>query len=159
MPKHVEGKLNAAISILAGAGGEVLLSVLVFVLQGKKVSLPNGLYLHYHNLRQTTDGWLYDHAGEPRRLYGGALLENIVQALARIVVMDASTRIKKQLKPYGIGLALQVHDALVYVVPDELVAYTSDVLAAEMNATSETGQPELILAAELKTGSNYGECK
>lgn len=160
--------LNNAIGILAGGYGNFSIGPCEF-LRGK-ISLPNGLYLHYHNLRQvrTTNGleWIYDHAGKPRRLYGGALLENIVQALARIIVMDTALRIEKRLeniclatKNYvGVNLALQVHDALAYVVPDEVVTYVGSVMMEEMRARP-VWAPDLPLAAELHKGPTYGDCK
>lgn len=151
--------LNAAISILAGAPGSFSLGPCVF--SKGKISLPNGLYLYYDNLRQTPDGWTYTHSRETRRLYGGALLENIVQALARCIVMDAEVRIAKRLKAMGWGyiqLALQVHDALAYVVPDALVTSVRNIMQEEMNRRPSWA-PELPLACDTKAGPNYGEAK
>lgn len=155
--------LNNGIGTLAGNRRDFSFGPCHFE-QGK-IALPNGLYLHYHNLAHTSDGWQYEHAGKPRRLYGGALLENIVQALARIIVMDAACRIRVQLEamkaPHDwlpISLALQCHDALAYVVPDELVTTVGNIMMTEMNRRP-TWAPELPLAAELKSGANYGDCK
>lgn len=148
--------LNNAISILAGAAGSFSIGPCVF--SKGKISLPNGLYLHYHNLRQTADGWVYDHAGKPRRLYGGALLENIVQALARCIVMDAETRIAARLKGTMVQLTLQVHDALAYVVPDQYVTQVGNIMKEEMNRRPAWA-PDLPLACDLKSGPNYGDAK
>jgi DNA polymerase len=151
--------LNNAISILAGGPGSFSLGPCVFF-KGR-ISLPNGLWLYYHNLRQTTDGWVYDHAGKPRRLYGGALLENIVQALARCIVMDASTRIAARLKATGWGfiqLALQVHDALAYLVPDALVEQVKTIMREEMNRPVDWAL-DLPLACDIKSGQTYGDAK
>lgn len=147
---------NTAISVLAGSGAHCRVGPCTFYKE--RISLPNGLSLHYHNLRSTSDGWLYDHAGEPRRLYGGALLENIVQALARIIVMDAAVRIKKRIGKYGIEPALQVHDAFTYVVPDAAVTLVGNILLEEMNREVSWAK-ELPLAAELKVGPTYGDCR
>lgn len=146
--------LNAAISILAGHPGSYSLGPCVF--SKGRVSLPNGLYLYYHNLRQTRDGWVYDYAGKPRRLYGGALLENIVQALARCIVMDAAVRIAARIKP--VQLALQVHDALVCVVPDNMILIVGSIMKEEMNR-QVAWAPGLPLACELKIGPTYGDAK
>ena len=151
--------LNNAISILAGAPGSYRLGPCVFY-KGK-ISLPNGLYLYYHNLRQTADGWVYEHSGETRRLYGGALLENIVQALARCIVMDAEVRIASRLKAMGLGfiqLALQCHDALAYSVPDALVTSVRNIMQEEMNRRPAWA-PDLPLACDTKFGPNYGDAK
>lgn len=151
--------LNGAIPILAGAPGSFSIGPCVF--SKGKISLPCGLYLHYHNLRNTPDGWVYDHAGKPRRLYGGSLLENIVQALARCIVMDASTRIATRLKTSGWGfvqLTLQVHDALAYLVPDALVTSVRNIMQEEMNSRP-TWAVDLPLACDTKAGPNYGDAK
>ncbi len=148
--------LNNAISILAGSGGNFSVGPCVF--ERGRISLPNGLYLYYHNLRQTPDGWLYDHAGKPRRLYGGALLENIVQALARIIVMDAAVRIGQRLKQFNIHLALQVHDALAFIVPDAHVTHVSNIMKEEMNRRPAWA-PDLPLACDTKQGPTYGDAK
>lgn len=151
--------LNGAIPILAGAAGSFSFGPCVF--SKGKISLPSGLYLRYDNLRQTPDGWVYDYGGETRRLYGGALLENIVQALARCIVMDAATRIAARLKANGWGfiqLALQVHDALAYTVPDALVTSVSNIMKEEMNRRPAWA-PNLPLACETKSGPTYGDAK
>lgn len=148
--------LNNAISVLAGNGGSFNIGPCVF--EKGRILLPSGLYLNYPNLRQEQDGWVYDNAGKPRRLYGGALLENIVQALARCIVMDAAIRIKHRIAAAGITLALQVHDALAYVVPDHLVFVVGKIMMEEMNRRPAWAQ-DLPLAAELGVGPSYGECK
>jgi len=152
-------RLQNALPILAGAWGHFSIGPCVF--ERERISLPNGIYLHYRNLQQvtTSDGveWVYDYGGETKRIYGGALLENIVQALARIAVMDTAVRLENQLNPYGIGLALQVHDALVYVVPDALMPMVSKLVHDEMHRRPAWA-PDLPLAAEVHTGPNYGDC-
>jgi sugar/nucleoside kinase (ribokinase family) len=76
---------------------------------------------------------MFTFGAEPKKIYGGKLLENIVQALARIHTMDAALRIQRH-----IGLGMQVHDELVYGVPldrvDEIKALTSTSSADEAAA-------------------------
>jgi len=54
------------------------------------VYLPNGMTLKYPNLKSKVNGdfaeWTYERKGVENKLYGGLLCENIVQALARIIV-------------------------------------------------------------------------
>jgi len=153
-------QLQNALPVLAGGWGSYSIGPCVF--EHERITLPSGLYLRYANLRQvrTSDGteWVYDYGGETKRIYGGALLENIVQALARIIVMDAAIRVEQQVNPCGIGLALQVHDALCYVVPDTLVPLVGSVLHAEMHKRPWWA-PDLPLAADMHFGPNYGDCK
>jgi DNA polymerase len=132
-----------------------------------EVVLPNGLSLYYYDLANRVirdkDGsdstrWMFSFASMPNYLYGGKLLENIVQALARIVVMDAAVALRKRLAGAGIQLALQVHDELVYVVDDKLVDVVKQIAMEEMTRRP-TWAPDLPLAAEAGVGKSYGEAK
>lgn len=152
--------LQNALPILAGGFGHFSIGPCVF--EHERITLPSGLYLRYRNLRQVRNDqgteWVYDYGGETKRIYGGALLENIVQALARIIVMDAAIRIEDQINPYNLSIALQVHDALAYVVPDTMYPFVGSVLHAEMHRRPAWA-PDLPIAAEMHTGPSYGECK
>jgi DNA polymerase len=130
------------------------------VFQHEAIQLPSGLHLHYHNLRldHVSNNWLYDYAGRPKRIYGPKLLENIIQALARIVIMDAMVTLRRQLKDYDAHWVHQVHDELVYLVPDDAVdAFI--VLLEGVLTTPPVWMPTLPLACEIGFGTNYGECK
>jgi DNA polymerase len=150
------GELNSHIRLLAGGGGSFSIGPCDFF--AGRIRLPSGLDLKYHNLENTSDGWKYTYGGKPRRLYGGALLENIIQALARIIITDAIVRIRARLDGYGIRLALQVHDELVYIVPDAAVALVKSILTEEMNRRP-VWAPNLPLNSECKAADNYADCK
>jgi DNA polymerase len=149
-------KLDEMIPLLAGAGTATLGPV---VFSPGKVSLPNGMELVYPNLRyvQSEDyaGWMYDFAGEARTLWGGKLCENIVQALARIIVMEHMLTIKHTLK---LSPSLQVHDELDYVVPEQ---YADKVARAigKMMAVSPAWALDLPVAVEVNVGDTFGDCK
>ena len=59
---------------------------------------------------------------------GGFLLENICQALARIIIMDVGLRLEAQ----GLRFVHQLHDELVFVVPDNDVAEARQIILQEM---------------------------
>jgi len=129
----------------------------------EEILLPNGLSLFYHNLKQVAGGrfgheWVFEYAGKTKRCYGGMLLENIVQALARIVVMEAAVRIKLRLAKLGIPLALQVHDELVFVVKKEYEQVVRFVLTHELRVRP-TWLPNVPLDCEVGSGDNYGDAK
>lgn len=133
------------------------------VFRKEEIILPNGMKLYYHNLRQQAGGrfgteWVFDYAGKMKRCYGGMLLENIVQSLARIVVMDAMLRIRKRLENTGAKFVLQVHDELVFVVPDEYVEVTRQVMEEELRRRPDW-LPSLPLDCEVEVGKNYGDAK
>lgn len=144
--------LEEGIQVLAGNGGVFRIGPCEF--DKGEILLPNGMKLFYHDLKQIDGQWLFTYAGNSKTLYGGKLLENIVQALARIVVMDAAVRIRKRIAPFK----LQVHDELVYVVRNELIADLERIALEEMKRRP-TWAPELPLDAEAGQGPNYGECK
>jgi DNA polymerase len=123
------------------------------------ILLPNRLRLKYHDLQYVGSGhWAYTYAGKPKNIYGGALLENIVQALARIITMDAGVRIQRRLAELGIWLNLQAHDELVYVVPEEYVPAVKLILLDEMSKRP-TWAPDLPLKAEVNSGTTYADAK
>jgi len=123
--------------------------------QFEKIRLPNGLFLYYKDLQYRNDQWRFTYGGMWKTIYGGKLLENIIQALSRICTMDAAVRIRKRLDKAGIYMNLQVHDALVYVTPDKFVAVTEGILMEEMRRRPSWG-PNIPLDAEADVGQTYG---
>ena len=150
---------NVGLPALRGNGNGLKVGPCEF--ERHAVRLPNGLRLHYHDLKyddraeefDRNGEWIFTYAEEPKKLYGGKMLENIVQSLARIHTMDAALRIQRRFK-----LALQAHDELVYVVPDDDVRTLQEILFFEMTERPSWA-PDLPLHAEVKSGPSYGDCK
>ncbi len=119
--------------------------------------LPNGLYIRYPNLRRAMDpsrsetAWYYDSRKGPQKLWGGVIAENIVQALARIVVGEQMVAINTR---YRVGLT--VHDAAVNVVP-EAELDTAVKFIVKVMSTPPTWAPGLPVACEATWGPSYGE--
>jgi DNA polymerase I-like protein with 3'-5' exonuclease and polymerase domains len=131
------------------------------LLRYQHILLPNGLKIHYHKLRVDGEkgkgGIVYDYGREVRKLFGGKVLENIVQALARThTLSDALLALRTRLFEYDIELAHTVHDELVYVVPEEYVHIVAPIVQEEMSR-SPSWAPDIPLNAEVKVGKNYGE--
>ena len=78
-----------------------------------KIHLPNGLALHYKNLRYERGKLTYD-SRHTETTWGGRIAENVVQALSRIIVTDAMLRIDKDSK-LGADVVLTVHDEIVII--------------------------------------------
>ena len=133
----------------------------VLVVDGKKgIRLPNGLYLRYPNLRiQKTDGkdeLVYDNkkgrVATPTRIYGGKVIENVCQALARIVIGEQMLMIAKKYK-----VAMTVHDAVMCVVPVSEVLPAQEYVELCMRLRPQWAQ-QLPLNCESGAGFSYGEC-
>ena len=119
------------------------------------IVLPGGLRLNYYNLQEFGGQYTYQYGRMYKKIYGGKLLENVVQALDREHVMDAALRILKQT---GIRPCHNVHDELLYVVPDNYVDTLQSIALEEMRTPAWWGK-DLPLDAEVKIGRSYGELK
>lgn len=112
-----------------------------------RIRLPSGRYLSYPKAeiedgRITFDGTnQYTRKWERVETYGGKLVENIVQAVARDVFMTGMVGAEQ----HGYGVCIRVHDELITEVPDT-ADYTVDQLASIM-ATKPSWATGLPLAA------------
>lgn len=126
------------------------------------VRLPSGLRLYYDKLEQQVgDGrtrWRFKYGREWKDLYGGKLFENLVQALARIIVTNAALTMRKRYPKHARHFALQVHDELAYVVPESLAVEFKDALIDAMTQPVPWA-PGLPLKAEGDIGKTYGDAK
>jgi len=153
--------LNNALNHIATKDHELKLGPVTCGVTAKKhrVDLPSGLSLFYHNLRQEDGQWVFDFGRvKGKKIFGGKLLENIVQALARIVVMDAAVRLRKPLKLLDVQLAGQVHDELIYSVPQDIAHVVKQRVLDEMS-TAPNWAVGLPLSAEADIGPSYGDAK
>lgn len=145
--------LDRMLDIMAEPGARATLGPLVFMHQ--KVKLPNGMELVYPNLEKTDAGYQYTFGRELRSVWGGKLLENIVQALANLVIKHAMLSIRGRT---GYRPQLQVHDELDYIIP--LAAVETFVTAARFIMTAP---PPWCATApidvEINYGKNFGEVK
>lgn len=130
------------------------------------VILPNGLSLlygdpQYHedfydkNANRIVNDISFTFNGRRHKMYGAKFFENIDQALARIILSDAAVRLADR---HGLRFALQLHDELVYVVPENKVEETKAVVLKELTVPPAWA-PDLPLAAEVMVGRSYGEAK
>ena len=115
--------------------------------------LPSGLYLNYPDLQRDSDGQ-YSYASRRGRIkiYGGKVVENVCQALARCVIGEQMLRIAKHYK-----VALTVHDAVMAVVPEDETKSAMLYIDECMKWRPKWAQ-DLPLACELGVGKSYGDC-
>lgn len=120
------------------------------------VILPNGFRIRYPNLRREwEDGKsriVYDSRKGPVNIWGGAVVENIVQGMARIVVGKQMLEIKQRYP-----VVLTVHDAAVVVVPEDEAEQAVEFVTGLMSKAPDWADG-LPVACECKFGGSYGDC-
>jgi DNA polymerase len=143
-------------SVLQGRERPVEMGPLRFE-KGRVVG-PNGLCLHYHNLRFENGQWCYDHGGRTYKIYGGKFLENIIQFLSRIATMQAAFRLRKPLGRLSSRLTHTSHDEIVYLAKDDVVGAVKEMLEEEMRR-SPSWAKTLPLDVAIGVGLSYGDAK
>ena len=120
------------------------------------ILLPNGLYQRYPNLRKikSADGdqYVYDSRRGAVKIYGGKLVENICQALARCIIGEQMLRIAKKYRP-----VLTVHDAVACIAPEEEVKEAVAYVEECMRWTPDWAAG-LPVNCEAGYGKTYGDC-
>lgn len=136
------------------------------VLQKGKITLPSGLELQYPNIHEEkthadehdtapSSEYVYDDGYSKIKLYGAKLLENIIQALARIVLTDAAVRLHAR----GYRFAMQVHDELVFVVDEREATEAMETIREEMTVRPFWAE-NLPLDVDISQPSDtYGDAK
>ena len=87
------------------------------------------------------------------KVYGGLICENIVQHLARQILVGQMLKIQERYP-----IAHTVHDEIILVVPEDEAEPALEFMLDSMK-TSPEWWPEIILFAEGDIGDNYGSCK
>jgi hypothetical protein len=119
--------------------------------------LPNGMVLKYQDLKQTWDKekeryeWTYWDGKARQRIYGAKVVENIVQALARIVVMEQTLMVKRR-------LVLSVHDEGVWVTKIANVPKVIEEVKVAFR-TPLSWCEDLPLNCEVGSHKSYGKAK
>lgn len=130
----------------------------VLMVDAEGIKLPNGLYIKYPNMRREARGdrqeIVYDtkkgKATIPTRIYGGKCVENVCQALARIVIGEQMLMIARRLP-----VVMTVHDAVGALVKIEEADAGRTFVEQCMRVRPKwaTGLP---LNCESKMGASYG---
>jgi DNA polymerase len=129
---------------------------IVNVVPHKGFSLPNGLFIQYPGLTKVMENdklkWRYTSKGLSVFIYGGKVVENFTQAVARIIVGEQMLRIAKKYR-----VVLTVHDAVACIAPEqekeEAVRYVEECMS--WRPKWALGLP---LACESGVGLSYGDC-
>jgi DNA polymerase I-like protein with 3'-5' exonuclease and polymerase domains len=122
----------------------------------KGIQLPNGLYITYpqleHKREEGKDKFVYKSRKGYVSIWGGSVVENVIQALARIIVGEQMIKIKEYYKP-----VLTVHDAIVCIAKKDDTDNAMKIITDIMSTPPSWGQ-DLPIACEAKYGESYGDC-
>jgi DNA polymerase len=149
---------EALISLRTGNGYRLDEQGLVTADPKKGLSLPSGLYIQYPDLAKVVDEktkkdqWRYFSKGLPVYIYGGKVVENVCQAVARQVVAEQMLKIGKKYK-----VVLTVHDAVACIAPIEEQQEAQRYVEECMSWRPKWAQT-LPLACESGVGASYGDC-
>ena len=128
-----------------------------FEAEKKGFLLPSGLWQRYDSLEK-----VYDSEGNPQfqyktrkgfvKIYGGKVVENICQAVARCVIAEQMLLIAKKYK-----VVLTVHDAVACIALEEEAEEAKKYVEECMKWRPEWAKT-LPLSCDSGMGKNYGEC-
>ena len=130
--------------------------VLTVIPKHYAIKLPSGLLMRYDGLSYTETDKGIQFSYKTRRghtkIYGGKVIENVCQAVARCIIGEQMLRIARKYR-----VVMTVHDAIACVVPesevDEGMAYVEE--AMRWTPDWATGLP---INCEAGYGASYGDC-
>ena len=130
--------------------------VLALAPEERSIRLPSGLLLRYDGLipvreekgiqyqYKTRYGW--------NKIYGGKVIENVCQAIARCIIGEQMIKISKRY-----DVVLTVHDAVACIAPEEEAKEAQAYVEECMRWTPEWAQG-LPVNCESGYGKSYGDC-
>lgn len=145
---------NALSSIATGPDGDKYLDGRgLLEIEKGAILLPNGLRVKYPGLSFDSDTkWSFNgKRGERKKVYGGLVVENVVQALARIVVLEQTLEIHKH-----VPVRMSVHDEGVFLVPEDDAQAWLEFAIGVMSVPPKWA-PDLPVAASGGVAKRYGE--
>lgn len=130
--------------------------VLELVPKETAIRLPSGLLMRYDDLRfsEAEKGieFHYQTRKGRTRIYGGKVIENVCQAIARCIIAEQMLRIAKRYR-----VVLTVHDAIAVCVRDIEVDDARAYVEASMRWVPEWAEG-LPVNCESGVGKSYGDC-
>lgn len=121
------------------------------------IRLPNNLLMRYEKLIPVKDNegrvqYQYKTRYGWNKIYGGKVIENVCQALARCIIGEQMIRISKRYR-----VVLTVHDAIACIAPDAEVLEAQAYVEECMRWTPDWAYG-LPVNCESGYGRSYGDC-
>tara|TARA_X000001382_G_scaffold130935_3_gene127980 strand:+ start:1514 stop:3334 length:1821 start_codon:yes stop_codon:yes gene_type:complete len=122
-----------------------------------RIKLPSGLYISYDGLEATQTDLGFEYSYMTRngktRIYGGKIIENVCQAIARCIIGEQMIKIANKYK-----VVLTVHDSIVCCVRDKEAEEAQQYIEECMRWTPEWAGG-LPVNCESGKGKSYGDCE
>lgn len=161
-----------AIPRMASGGGFDLDKWGFLHVEHNAILLPNGMRMEYHDLRQEEmvnyDGekevnWVFTDKEDRKmkKLYGGKVIQNGTQILARNVVFEQKIEIERELGSYdryGEGIVMSTHDEPVALVREDRAEEALKFML-EVMSRSPKWWPSLPVKAEGDIADRYSLAK
>ena len=149
---HAVKQLTQGVSGCFGASHKVS-----YCAEQSGIKLPSGLYIYYEDLSgyQNSQGveYTYKVRRGRKKLYGGKVVENVCQGIARCIIGEQMLRIAKKYP-----VVLTVHDSIACCVPDEQVDEAQRYVEDCMRWTPDWAEG-LPINCESGKAKSYGECE
>ena len=130
--------------------------VLKVVPKERAIMLPSGLLLRYDDLKSEVGENGIEFSYKTRqgrtRIYGGKVIENVCQAIARCIIGEQMLRISKKYR-----VVLIVHDSIGIVVPKHIAAEAREYVEECMRWTPDWAAG-LPVNCESGMAESYGGC-
>ncbi len=121
----------------------------------ERIHLPNGMCLKYPGIREHKHeqgrDWTYMRKGQPSKVYGGLLFENIVQALANVIITEHMVKIAEKYR-----IVTMTYDENVWIAPTKEAQKSYD-FGVKIMCVSPDWCPELPLNAKGGFDNNYSK--
>jgi len=125
--------------------------------RSQAIKLPSGLSIRYDKLEGAPSArgteYTYQTKKGQKRIYGGKMVENVCQALARCIIAEQMLKITKKYHP-----VLTVHDSVVVCVPEDEIDWAQKYVEACMRYVP-TWAEGLPLDCESGVAKAYGDCE
>jgi DNA polymerase I-like protein with 3'-5' exonuclease and polymerase domains len=130
--------------------------VLELVPGQRAIKMPSNLLLRYDGLIPTRDEKGIQYQYKTRygwnKIYGGKVIENVCQAIARCIIGEQMIKVSKKYP-----VVLTVHDAIACIAPEEEAKEAQAYVEECMRWTPEWAEG-LPVNCESGYGKNYGDC-
>ena len=125
--------------------------------KARAIVLPSQLEMSYTDLDATTEDGRTEYHYKTRqgrtRIYGGKVVENVCQAIARCIIGYQILQIAKKYR-----VVLTVHDSIVCCVPTQVAGEAQEYIESCMRTTPDWAAG-LPIDCESGVGKSYGDCE